>query len=211
MEGNRAKSVSIIVLAAGLSTRFGRNKLLEPLGTDTMVGHVVSETLKSKANRTIVVCGHESEKIRQALKDYRCDFVFNEEYLKGQSFSVRKGLSIVDDSADAVMVLPGDVAAVGHEMIDAVIDEYARSNAPIVTAGFNGRSGHPILFDKSLIGELKDIDEETRGIKKVVSRHRSQRRLVETSGAALLDVDRQDDLERLAEVSPGLARTFKPT
>src|SRR5208283_2727039 len=211
MEGNRAKSVTIIVLAAGLSTRFGRNKLLEPLGDDTMVGHVVSETLKSKANRTIVVCGHESEKIRRALKDYRCDFVFNEEYLKGQSFSVRRGLSILSDSVDAVMVLPGDVAAVDHEMINAVIDEYARSNAPIVTAGYNGISGHPILFDRILIEELKDINEETRGIKKVVSKHRSQRQLVETSKAALLDVDRQDDLKRLADLSPTLARGSKPT
>jgi molybdenum cofactor cytidylyltransferase len=211
MEGKGPKSVSIIVLAAGLSTRFGRNKLLEPLGDDTMVGHVVSETLKSKADRTIVVTGHDSEKVRAALKDYRCDFVFNEEYLKGQSFSVRKGLSIVTDSADAVMVLPGDIAGVDHKMIDAVIDEYVTSHAPIVTAGYNGTSGHPILFDWSLIEELKDIDEETRGIKKVVSKHRSRRRLVETSEASLLDVDRQGDLERLADLSPGLARGSKPT
>jgi molybdenum cofactor cytidylyltransferase len=211
VEGEDAKSVSIIVLAAGLSTRFGRNKLLEPIGSNTMVGHVVSETLKSKANQTIVVCGHDSEKIRRALKGYRCDFVFNDEFAKGQSFSVKKGLSKVSESADAVMVLPGDVAAVDHKMIDAVVDEYARSHAPIVTAGYHGRSGHPILFDRSLIGELNDIDEETRGLKKVVSKHRSQCRLVETSMAALLDIDRQDDLERLADVSPGLTRDSKPT
>ncbi len=190
--------VSIIVLAAGLSTRFGRNKLLEPIGSNTMVGRVVSESLKSKAKQVIVVLGHDSEKIRRNLKDYKCEFVFNEDFLKGQSFSVRKGLTRVKKNADAVIVLPGDVVLVDHNMIDAVVDEYSTCYSPIVTAGYHGSSGHPILFDRNLLGELENIDEETRGLKSVVSRHRSQLRLVETSEASLLDVDRQEDLLRLA-------------
>lgn len=201
METKATNFVSIIVLAAGLSTRFGRNKLLEPIGPTPMIEHVVSESLKSKANQVIVVVGHDSDKIEQALKDYRCDIVFNKEFAKGQSFSVKKGLSKVSKSADAVMVLPGDVALVDRGIIDAVIDEYARCYAPIVTAAYHGRSGHPILFDKNLLGELRNIDEQTKGLKKVVSNHRSHVRLVETSERALLDVDEQDDLHRLAGVS----------
>ena len=195
--------VSIIVLAAGLSTRFGRNKLLEPIGSSTMIEHVVSERLKSKASQVIVVCGHDANKIKRQLKDYKCEFIFNEDFTKGQSFSVRKGLTKVKKPADAVIVLPGDVALVDHTMIDAVIDEYATCYSPIVTAGYHGSSGHPILFDRNLLGELQNINEETRGLKSVVARHRSQLRLVETSLAALLDVDKQEDLLRLAAASSG--------
>jgi CTP:molybdopterin cytidylyltransferase MocA len=43
-------------------------------------------------------------------------------------------------------------------------------------------------------------------VKKVVTKHRSQRRLVESSQVTLLDIDRQDDLKKLASVSPDLAR-----
>jgi molybdenum cofactor cytidylyltransferase len=193
--------ISIIVLAAGLSTRFGRNKLLEPIGSSTMIEHVVSESLRSKASQVIVVCGHDASKIKRQLKDYKCEFVFNEDFAKGQSFSVRKGLSKVKKPADAVVVLPGDVALVDHTMIDAVIDEYATCYSPIVTAGYHGSSGHPILFDRNLFGELQNINEETRGLKSVVARHRSQLRLVETSLAALLDVDKQEDMIRLAAAS----------
>jgi molybdenum cofactor cytidylyltransferase len=193
--------IAIIVLAAGLSTRFGRNKLLEPIGESTMIQHVVRESLESKAKQVIVVVGHDAQRIRRELKDYRCDIVYNEDYEKGQSFSVRKGLSRVKKVADAVMILPGDVALVDRGMIDAVIDEYSTCYAPIVTAGFHGSSGHPILFDKYLFDELKGIQEETRGLKSVVSRHRPQMRLVETSEASLLDIDRQDDLVRLAQAS----------
>ncbi len=105
--------VSIIVLAAGLSTRFGRNKLLEPIGSSTMIEHVVSESLRSKASQVIVVCGHEADRIKRQLKGYRCEFVFNGDYTRGQSFSVRKGLTKVKKPADAVIVLPGDVALGG--------------------------------------------------------------------------------------------------
>lgn len=193
--------ISIIVLAAGLSTRFGRNKLLEPIGQSTMIEHVVSESLGSKAKQVIVVVGHDAAKVREALRGYRCDIVYNDEYEKGQSYSVRKGLGKVKKGADAVIVLPGDIALVDHSMIDAVIDEYSSCYAPIVTAGYRGSSGHPILFDKNLFEELKNIDEATRGLKSVVSKHRQQLRLVETSEASLLDIDKQDDLLRLAEAS----------
>jgi molybdenum cofactor cytidylyltransferase len=192
--------ISIIVLAAGLSTRFGRNKLLEPIGSKTMIEHVVFESLRSKASQVIVVTGHDADRVKRVLMDYQVEVVYNEDFEKGQSYSVRKGLSRVDPVSDGVMVIPGDVALVNRTMIDAVIDEYSSSYSPIVTAGFHGSSGHPILFDKNLIPELKKIDEETRGLKSVVSKYRSKIRLVETSEASLLDVDRQDDLLRLAAV-----------
>lgn len=195
--------VSIIVLGAGLSKRFGRNKLLEPIGHSAMIEHVVSESLKSKAKQVIVVCGHDAEKIKRVFKDHRCDIVFNEDFEKGQSVSVRKGLSMVKESADAVIVLPGDIALLDHWMIDAVIDEYSSCYAPIVTAEHYGSSGHPILFDKNLLGELKNIDKATRGLKSVVSRHRSKLRLVETSEASVLGVNKQGDLLRLDHVSSG--------
>lgn len=183
--------VSIIVLAAGLSTRFGRNKLLEPIGSSTMIEHVVSESLRSKASQVIVVCGHDADKIKRQLKDYKCEFVFNEDFAKGQSFSVRKGLSKVKKSADAVIVLPGDVALVDHTMIDAVIDEYSTCYSPIVTAGYHGSSGHPILFDRNLLGELKSMNDEIGGLNSLLSKYRAKSHLVQSSEASLLRLSKE--------------------
>ncbi|MGA2665424.1 MAG: nucleotidyltransferase family protein [Nitrososphaerales archaeon] len=201
-----ANFVSIIVLAAGFSKRFGRNKLLEPVGSTPIIEHVVSECLRSSVDQVIVVVGHDRGMVEEALEGHRCEIVFNEDFAKGQSFSVRKGLSMVDETADAVMVLPGDVALIDRVIIDAVVDEYASSYAPIVTAAYRGRPGHPILFDRNLLGELRGIDEETRGLKKVVSNHKQHIRLVETSERALLDVDDEDDLRRLSEIVSTPAR-----
>ena len=194
---------SIVVLAAGRSTRFGRNKMLEPMGKTSLIEKVVSESLGSKARQVIVVVGHAFEAMRSKLQGYACEMVYNEEFESGQSSSVRKGVSMVSGRADAVMILPGDMVLMERSIIDAVIDEYDRTRAPIVNAGYEGRQGHPILFDRSLFGELAGIAEPTRGLKAVVARHSAEVVTVETSLAAVLDMDTPGDLARLAEVSPG--------
>lgn len=201
MPETRNDFVSLIVLAAGLSTRFGRNKLVEPIGSRTMIERVVSECLLSKAKQVIVVVGHEKDKIRQKLENYTCEIVVNEDFEKGQTSSIKIGLSKVSRSAAAVVVLPGDIAMANHLIINAVIDEHIDTNALIVTAAHHGHPGHPILFDTKILDELKGINEDTMGLRSVVSRHKSEVRAVETSEAALIDIDKQSDLERLAKYS----------
>ena len=185
------------MLAAGLSTRFGRNKLLEPVDSTTLIEHVVSEALKSKAQQVVVVGGHDFEKISSVLRKYDCCIVYNDEFERGQSFSVRKGISAVDETADALMVLPGDILLINHRIIDRVIDTFANTRAPIVSAGYRGSAGHPIRFARDLFQELREIDEATRGLKKVVSNHLNKAKIVETSPEALFDLDTQQDFERL--------------
>lgn len=192
--------IPIIVLAAGLSSRFGRNKLFETFGSSTLIEHIVFEALKSKAQRAIVVGGHDFQRLCRTLEKFDCEIVFNEEFAKGQSYSVRRGVLAVDESADALMILPGDVVLMNHEIINRVVDAFAKTHAPIVSAGYRGRPGHPILFGKELFSELKEIDEETRGLKRVVSNHVSQAVIVETSQASLFDLDTQEDMQRLDKI-----------
>lgn len=188
---------SIIILAAGLSSRFGKNKMLEPIGeSPTLIEHVLHEALASSASQVIVVCGHQFEKISPLLERYNCKVVLNKNFLDGQSSSVKRGLEAVDPDTDAILILPGDIALTQSKIIDAVIKAYQLTHSPIVTAAHEGHPGHPILFDKSLFPEIREIDEETRGLKKVVSHNLSKAILVETSSGALFDLDRREDLAR---------------
>lgn len=192
--------ISMIVLAAGLSSRFGRNKMLEPIENTPLLVHVVSTALRSRVSEVIVVSGHADEKVRYLLQGYACKIIFNEDYVKGQSFSVRKGLTAASPDANAIMIQPGDMALTSEKIVNGVIDKYEQTRAPIVAASHQGRSGHPILFDRSLFQEIMEIDESTRGLKKVVSSHLSQAVTVEAGAGALFDLDTQDDLERFEKL-----------
>lgn len=189
--------IPIVILAAGSSTRFGRNKLLEKIGNSTMIENVVKSAISSKADEVIVVLGHEAEKIKKALKNFKCKFVFNKDYKKGQSFSVKAGVKSVMSYAEAVMILPGDVALITPNSINMVIEEYKRSRGLIVVASHKGRPGHPILFDCSLFNEILRIDEETMGLRAIVNRYKESIIKVEVnSDEVLIDIDTQEDFKR---------------
>jgi molybdenum cofactor cytidylyltransferase len=191
--------LSLIVLAAGKSTRMrGRNKLLMKIDRKPMIRRVVENALSAKVDEVVVVLGFEAKKIRETLDDLPCRFVMNKEYQKGQSGSVRTGLREIKEGTEAVLILPGDVAMIDSRSINMVIEEYKNRGNMIVVASFSGRPGHPILFSKELFKEIEQIEEETFGLKAVVSQHEGEVSMVETGSECVLrDVDTPNDLKLL--------------
>jgi molybdenum cofactor cytidylyltransferase len=189
--------ISLVVLAAGKSTRTKDNKLLLKLDGETMVEHVVKTCLASDANEVAVVLGYEAEKIRESLAHLKCKFVMNERYEVGQSESVKSGLSAISSDAEGMMVLPADVALIDRESINRIMDEYKRTGSRIVIASHQRQSGHPIVLDKSLFPEIKAIDEQTLGLKAVINRHRAEVRYVEAPNeSVLIDIDTQEEFDK---------------
>jgi len=195
--------ISLIILAAGLSIRFPGNKLLSKIGGKPVIRRVVEQAIQSRADEVVVVLGYDSERVKEALKGLECTFVYNESYLEGQSTSVRKGVASVSNHAEAVLILPGDVALISSKIIDTVIEEYRRTDGLILVASYKGHAGHPILISHTLFGEIEGINEETMGLKALVDRHRSSVKKVETgSRSVLIDIDTPEDFSKaLSELS----------
>ncbi len=197
MKGH-AERISLIVLAAGKSSRFGSNKLLMKLNGETLIRRVVRKGLESRADEVVVVAGYEAEKIAEALKDLHCRLVLNPAFEKGQSSSVVAGVRFVRSHAKAAMILPADMPFLEVADIDRVIDEFNCSGASLVAASYEGRIGHPILFGVKLFDEVLRIKEETFGLKEIVRRYHDKMKLAETgSRGVLVDVDVPGDFERL--------------
>src|SRR6476660_9583173 len=84
-----ASTIAAIVLAAGLSSRMGSNKLLAPVLGKPMVRHAVEAALSSSAETTIVVTGHRADEVRRAVSPLTPLFVENHDYSKGLSASLK--------------------------------------------------------------------------------------------------------------------------
>ena len=189
--------ISLMVLAAGKSTRMKENKLLLKANGETLIERVVSTAVKSKVDELVVVLGYEAEKIRERIARLKCKIVVNESYEKGQSESVKTGLSAISGNSEAVMVLPADVALIDAQSINAVIAEYAKSKSPIVIASYRNQSGHPILLDRALFPEISEIDEDTFGLKAVIKRHRADVKYVDVGTEnVLIDIDTQEEFNK---------------
>ncbi|MDH5363161.1 MAG: nucleotidyltransferase family protein [Aigarchaeota archaeon] len=193
--------ISLVVLAAGQSTRFPGNKLLFQYRGEPIIRRLVRIALASKADEIVVVTGHQSRLIRQALTDLsmspKLKFVLNPHYTKGMSSSVRAGVSNVNPEAQAAVFLPADVALDNPRPIDALVDSFYEGRPRIAVVNHEGRRGHPILFRRDLFSEVAAITEQDRGLKALVKKYSGEVRDVPVSERSVLtDIDTPGDLDR---------------
>ncbi|HEY5676319.1 MAG TPA: NTP transferase domain-containing protein, partial [Myxococcales bacterium] len=71
-----------VVLAAGLSSRMGTNKMLLQLGGTSLVRRAVSTALSAGLDPVVVVLGHQGERVRAELGGLPCTAVENAEYAR---------------------------------------------------------------------------------------------------------------------------------
>ena len=80
-----------VVLAAGLSRRMGRNKLLAELGGKPLLRHAVEAALASRLDPVIVVTGNDAAGIEKALAGLNVTFAHNAHFADGLSTSLENG------------------------------------------------------------------------------------------------------------------------
>ena len=139
-----------IVLAAGESRRMGTQKLLLPFGSTNVIAHVVDQLMRSAVDKTLVVVGHEADKVVKALSGQAVTIVENPDYASGMLSSVRCGLRALGPQGqagpDAVLVALGDQPAITSQLVDYLIQAFIENSKGLVVPVFGGRRGHPLLF-----------------------------------------------------------------
>jgi len=146
-----------VVLAAGSSSRLGRNKLLLDLGGETLVRRTVRRVVAAGLDPVLVVVGHEAERVTAELAGLPCRPIVNPDHASGQPSSVKAGIAAVPDGAVAAVVVLADMPLVTAEMIAALVDRYRRSDGGEVLAvasDYGGVTAPPTLYDRALFPEL---------------------------------------------------------
>jgi molybdenum cofactor cytidylyltransferase len=188
--------MAAVILAAGGSSRFGSPKQLLPWKGKTLLEHVVDTVLESSVQETIVVLGHEAQRLGELISDRRLSIVVNEDWETGQSSSVLAGIQSLPESYDACLFLLADQPNVTVDLIEQVLTRYRQTLAPIVAPVHAGRRGNPVLFDQALFPELLEMTGDEGG-RQVIQHHRSEMEEVEVEDPDLfLDIDTVEEYER---------------
>jgi len=153
--------IPAIVLAAGLSKRMGRNKLLIEIQGKPMLHWVLDALLAAGTNDIIVVTGHEEAQVETSCSGYgvRLRFVHNPNYSDGRSTSIQTGLAALPTGCTAVRSIPGDVPFVKSALIRQLMDKYNESG--LITFPLVGeRKGHPVIFPSSAFHLLRELQAD---------------------------------------------------
>jgi molybdenum cofactor cytidylyltransferase len=187
-----------VILAAGRSSRMGRPKALLPHRNDstTFVQYLVDQA-RTAPLAPILVVGRSDVALSDEVSRAGATFVVNPDPDRGQLSSLLVALDMVESETDAIVVIPVDAPAITAEVIRAVVERAADTNAAIVRTVHAGTHGHPVLFKRHLFNELRAADP-AQGARAVVRADPTRVADVEVDDPSIvIDVDTREDYERL--------------
>lgn len=151
-------ALSGLILAAGFSSRMGESKPLLQWFDDTLIEFQI-KLFNSLGIKPVVVLGFESDIVLSKIKNSNAEFVVNQDYKKGKSTSILKGLSCVDKNNNILLISVDQPRP--KIMLDKIIKSHNESRSLITIPKYkskNGdlRGGHPIILDNKIIPGLSE-------------------------------------------------------
>ena len=172
--------LATIILAAGKGTRMKSDlvKVLHPLLGRPMVAYAVETSLGGlEAEKTVIVVGHQGEKVQKALPDDRLTFVSQHPQL-GSGHAVLCARDAFQDYDGTILVLSGDVPLVQTETLKALVAFHRQERATLTIGttrlpdptGYgrivrrDGAWVERIIEERDASPEERDIDEINTGL-----------------------------------------------
>ncbi len=155
--------VAGVVLAAGAGRRMGRPKATLSWAGEPLVRRAARTALTAGLEPVVVVLGAEAAKARRALAGLPVQVVHNPRWAQGQGTSVAAGVAALPPTVGAAVFLLVDMPFTPPTLVRALVEEHARTLAPIVAPLVDGRRGNPVLFDRVTFADLRALQGDVGG------------------------------------------------
>jgi molybdenum cofactor cytidylyltransferase len=201
---------SVVLLAAGESSRLGRPKQLVEIDGSPLIVRAISVALEAVPLEVIVVLGAYAEEIEAAVaRDFGLGaepevaassrspirIVVNEGWAEGMGSSIRVGVEAVDASSKAAVLMLCDQPRVSTELLLSLAEALSDSDG-ISATEYEGRAGAPCAFARAVFPELLKLQGD-RGARDLIRDPARNVALVPFESAAA-DIDTQSDISTYA-------------
>ena len=197
---NHSINSSIIILAAGESSRLGSPKQLLPYAGSTLLQHSINVANGSAVESTIVILGANADLIRSTINDSEIKVFVNNEWKEGMASTIRYGLNVLttmNPQTEVVIFMVADQPFTTAELLDQLLDAHRTNGSKIVAAKYQDTFGTPVLFHKTFFPELLQLEGDV-GAKSLVRKYLNETAFVPFPKGQI-DIDTIDDYNNLSK------------
>jgi len=202
---NPTLRLAILILAAGEGSRLGGypKGLLKKDGS-SLLKRLIHSARSLNPVEILTVTGFYSDQIETEIRSIQRGMhkpivlIRNPDPGAGQSSSVRRGIESLKSDYEVLLIALCDQPNVGAREIVLLLEQFNQrtANQEIILPVVNGQRGNPVLFSREVIHKILEIpgmvcraymDQYPELVKSYVTEN----------NAYILDVDTQDDIQKL--------------
>ena len=191
--------LSILILAAGNSSRLNYPKQLIEFEGQTLIERITETALKI-SDDILIVLGGNSELIIPKLErfNHTISTIFNPDWQQGMGTSIRIGVEKLAQKSDLILILLSDQPFISQVLLQNMLQNFAKSPNHIVSCRYNEQLGVPMLFDKSIFPELLRLSGD-KGAKSFLHLYKNSISTINFP-EGIIDIDTSEDIEKLRKL-----------
>ena len=193
------EKVSILILAAGNSSRLGSPKQLVTFMGKTLI-ESITEVALSISEEVLIVLGGNADLILSKLERFESEISieFNPNWQQGMGSSISIGVEKLAEKSDLILILLSDQPFISKVLLQDMLQTYANYKNPVVACVYNNTLGVPILFNKSVFPELLKLSGD-KGAKSFLHLYENRISTVDFP-EGIFDIDTIEDVENLKSI-----------
>ncbi|MBR6738748.1 MAG: nucleotidyltransferase family protein [Oscillospiraceae bacterium] len=188
-------NIGCVVMAAGNASRFGANKLLEPIGGKPIIHHALSAIPAELFSSVVVVTQYEA--VGNIAKEFNFTTIRNTQPELGVSHTIQLGIEALS-ACDAICFAVADQPLLRRESVAALVALHGKNRDKIAALASDGTRGNPCIFPARFFPALMALTGD-RGGRSVIRANEDALVLLEAQPQELWDIDTPDALRILQE------------
>ena len=152
-------NIHTIILAAGKGTRMNTNlpKVMQPLGGQTLISHVIQTAKESSENITVIV-GHQKNILKTHIANIDPNIkTADQDDQLGTAHAVKMASHLIKDD-EKILILYGDVPLISSKTIEGLIN--SGHECTLLTMQLNDPTGYGRVITNGQNLALKIIEQK---------------------------------------------------